>query len=658
MTTAEAAVAEGGAGHPACGAAGGSAVSPAEANPLEARRRAHRTMTRAWFDRLAPERAAWRARNHYYYEAIERLARAIIPPGAQVLELGCGIGDLLAAVRPSLGVGIDLSEGMVQVAQARHGTGRQPHPPRAPDAGAVAGQPEPCRLLFVCGDAHALPLRTTFDYVICSDLLGHLEDIQLVLARLHDVCTPQTKVLITYWNFVWQGVLALAERLGLKMPQRQENWLGRADVENLLLLTDFATLERGVALLCPKPVPLLAPALNRGLLRLPGMQHLALVNHWIVQPKPRPAAEPLSCSVIIPCRNEEGNIAACVARMPPLGTHTELIFVDGASTDRTRERILEQIEQYAGIKDIKLLDQVPDPLCPPPPEIAPFAATTDFAAARRAARSGSGACSAASTLSDGAPVTRAAAADRPGLDGAASRATSARPDQAGRGSAGEGQGERPVRMLRLGKGDAVRKGFAAASGDVLMILDADLTVPPEELPKFLEPIATGKADFVNGTRLVYPLEEQAMMFHRLLGNKFFSLLFTWLLGQSIKDTLCGTKVLRKRDYEVLAANRSYFGDFDPFGDFDLLFGAARLGLRIVEVPVRYRARTSGYSKVQVAQHAPLLLRMSWIGFKRLKLARWLRRGGPPWQRTPSASVGKLLVDPSSGASTQAHRPTA
>ncbi|HEX2036406.1 MAG TPA: glycosyltransferase family 2 protein [Chloroflexota bacterium] len=182
-------------------------------------------------------------------------------------------------------------------------------------------------------------------------------------------------------------------------------------------------------------------------------------------------------------------------------------------------------------------------------------------------------------------------------------------------------------MLRLGKGDAVRKGFAAARGDVLFILDADLTVPPEDLPKFLEPIATGKADFVNGTRLVYPLENEAMGPVNLFGNKFFSLVFTWLLGQRIKDTLCGTKVLRKRDYERLAANRSYFGDFDPFGDFDLLFGAARLGLRLVEVPVRYRRRTSGYSKVQVYKHGVLLLRMSLIGFRRLKLQRWLGRGG-------------------------------
>lgn len=184
-------------------------------------------------------------------------------------------------------------------------------------------------------------------------------------------------------------------------------------------------------------------------------------------------------------------------------------------------------------------------------------------------------------------------------------------------------------MLKLGKGDAVRKGFAAASGDVLFILDADLTVPPEDLPKFLEPIASGRAEFVNGTRLVYPLEDEAMGPINLVGNRFFSIVFSWLLGQPIKDTLCGTKVLRASDYRTLAANRSYFGDFDPFGDFDLLFGAARLGLRIIEVPVRYRRRTSGHSKVQVFKHGLLLLQMSVIGFRRLKLARWLGASVPP-----------------------------
>jgi glycosyltransferase involved in cell wall biosynthesis len=180
-------------------------------------------------------------------------------------------------------------------------------------------------------------------------------------------------------------------------------------------------------------------------------------------------------------------------------------------------------------------------------------------------------------------------------------------------------------MLAAGKGDAVRKGFAAASGDVLMILDADLTVPPEDLPRFYLALAEGKGEFINGSRLVYPMEDQAMRILNLFGNKFFSLVFTWLLGQRIKDTLCGTKVLRKIDYERIAAARKELGEFDPFGDFDLLFGAARIKLPIVEMPVRYRARVAGHTKVQPFKHGILLLEMCVIGFQQLKLRAWKQR---------------------------------
>ena len=533
--------------------------SPAIPDSPRAFHRAHRARVRrrvgAHFDRYARQRATWRERNRFYYRELERLALSEIPPGARVLELGCGIGDLLARVQPSFGLGIDVSDGMVREARRRH-----------------ADAMRRGTLHFLRADAHDLPLSptTTFDYVILSDLLGHLEDIQHVLERLHEVCAPGAKLLITYWNFAWQVPVVLAERFGLKMPQGAQNWLGMADVDNLLTLADFTAERRGTRLLLPSPIPVLAPLFNEALIRLPLLDLMGLTTFWVARPLPRPAAESLSCTVVIPCRNEEGNIPACIDRLPPLGTHTEIIFVDGASTDGTRDRILEQIERHPEL-DIKLIDQVP-----------------------RKDTSGK------DTSAPGSPVDTppSGAAPPPG---------------------------KQVRMLRLGKGDAVRKGFAAARCDVLFILDSDLTVPPEELPKFLDPIATRKAEFVNGTRLVYPQEDEAMMPIRYLGNKFASVVFTWLLGQPIKDTLCGTKVLRKRDYDRLAANRSYFGDFDPFGDFDLLFGAARLGLRIVEVPVRYRARTFGYSKVKVLEHSPLLLRMMLVGFQRLKLAPWLDR---------------------------------
>jgi hypothetical protein len=151
-----------------------------------------------------------------------------------------------------------------------------------------------------------------------------------------------------------------------------------------------------------------------------------------------------------------------------------------------------------------------------------------------------------------------------------------------------------------------------------MILDADLTVPPEDLPRFVEALTSGKGEFINGVRLVYPMERQAMQFLNLIGNKLFGLLFTWLLGQRVKDTLCGTKVLRRRDYELVAANRSYFGNFDPFGDFDLLFGAAKLNMKIVDLPIRYRERTYGDTNISRWRHGVLLLRMAAFAARRIK----------------------------------------
>ncbi len=170
----------------------------------------------------------------------------------------------------------------------------------------------------------------------------------------------------------------------------------------------------------------------------------------------------------------------------------------------------------------------------------------------------------------------------------------------------------------IGKADAIRAGFEKATGDILMILDADLTVPPEDLPRFYEALVSGTGEFINGVRLVYPMEKEAMRTLNFIGNKFFSLAFSWLLGQSIKDTLCGTKVLYKKDYELIAANRSYFGDFDPFGDFDLIFGAAKLNLKIVDLPIRYRERTYGSTNISRWKHGLLLLRMVVFAARRIK----------------------------------------
>ena len=253
-----------------------------------------------------------------------------------------------------------------------------------------------------------------------------------------------------------------------------------------------------------------------------------MANFVVARPIPLPDTRTPSVSVVIAARNESGHIDELIERIPEMGGGTEIVFVEGNSTDDTYEAIERAIANHPG-RNCKLLKQ-------------------------------------------------------PGK----------------------------------GKGDAVRTGFDAAEGDILMILDADITVPPEDLPRFYELIADGSAEFVNGVRLVYPMEGEAMRFANLLGNKFFSWAFSWLLGQSIRDTLCGTKVLRRSDYARIAANRAYFGDFDPFGDFDLLFGAAKLSLKIQEVPIRYRARRYGETNISRWKHGWLLLKMVAFAARRIK----------------------------------------
>ena len=344
-----------------------------------------------------------------------------------------------------------------------------------------------------------------------SDLLGDLLDIQETLDNVRSACHAKTRVVITYHSLLWEPLFRKAQSLGLKTPQMVHNWLAKPDIENFANLCDFELLRYDRRILLPRFIPLLSTLFNRLIAQLPIFNALCMVNIMVLKIKPRRAARPYSTSLVIPCRNERGNIRPAIERIPEFGKSQEIIFVDGHSTDGTVDEIKRVITDYPD-KDIKLYVQ-------------------------------------------------------------------------------EGRG----------KGDAVRLGFSKASKDILIILDADLTMPPDDLPKFFHALASGHGEFINGSRLVYPMEGQAMRPLNVIGNKFFSAALTWLLNQRLKDTLCGTKALFRTDYERLAAGRSYFGDFDPFGDFDLLFGAAKLNLKIVEVPIRYRDRSYGSTQYQSIQ---------------------------------------------------------
>jgi hypothetical protein len=385
-------------------------------------------------------------------------------------------------------------------------------------------------LRFIQADAHAFELDETFDVIVLSDLINDVWDVQTVLERAALVSNPRTRLIINTYSRLWEPLLSVAERLGLARPVLHQNWLTAYDVKGLLGLAGFETIRHWQEVLWPFDTPLLRGPFNRVLAHMWPTRHLDLTNFILARPKPFGLTQPElpSVSVIIPARNEAGNIPQVFQRVPRMGRATELVFVEGHSRDNTYEVIEQEIAAH------------PDWKC------------------------------------------------------------------------------QLWRQTGVGKGDAVRLGFAQATGEILMILDADLTMPPEDLPRYYQVLRSGQGEFVNGVRLVYPMEGEAMRFLNLVGNRFFSQVFSWLLSQPVKDTLCGTKALWKRDYDLIAANRAYFGDFDPFGDFDLLFGAARLNLKIVDLPIRYRERTYGSTNIHRWKHGWLLLKMAWFGLWRLK----------------------------------------
>lgn len=460
-----------------------------------------------WND-VARKRDAWRGLGGWYHRRLHEIYSFHVSPNQKILEVGCAEGHLLASLKSARGVGVDFSEEMICRA-------RKHYP----------------QLEFIRADAHDLSqLNETFDVIILSDLVNDLWDVQCVLEQLRPLCLAHTRLILNFYSRLWQLPLNIARRLKLAGPTLYQNWLTREDVHTLLRLADFEAVRVMQEILWPLPLGGFA---NRFLVRLWPFTEMALSNLVIARaarparPAGERAPEPV-VSIIVPARNESGNIKAIFERTPQMGRETELIFVEGHSKDDTYAAIEREIEAHPSTPSLLL------------------------------------------------------------------------------------------RQTGIGKADAVRLGFANARGDILMILDADLTVPPEDLPRFYEALVSGKGEFINGVRLVYPMEKEAMRPLNFLGNKFFSMAFSWLLGQPIKDTLCGTKVLWKKDYERIAANRSYFGDFDPFGDYDLIFGAAKLNRKIIDLPIRYRERTYGSTNISRWKHGLLLLRMVAFAARRIK----------------------------------------
>jgi ubiquinone/menaquinone biosynthesis C-methylase UbiE len=468
-----------------------------------------REEVRQCFKRYALEIGKRRQLRSGYFAELIRRYQFSVEPDAGILEIGVGTGDLLAALRPSRGVGVDICPEMLAIARKSHPE-LELYEAAAEDLSCVSG---------------------VFDYIVLSDLTVHIYDILAFLESLHRFCHARTRLIFNFHSRLWQPVLYALSLLGHHHKHYRTNWVTIEDLQNLLHLAGYEVVKTDRSTLLPARGWFLSAFANRILYRLPLINHLCLVN-WIVARDKVPLASvhERSVSVICPCRNEAGNIRAVIDRLPSFAGGVELIFVEGGSNDGTWETIEKEVHRSS----------------------------------------------------------------RRGLQ------------------------VKALKQSGKGKADAVRLGFSKATGDVLVILDADLSVPPEDLPTFVEVLAKGTGEFVNGSRLVYPMDERAMRFLNLIANKFFALVFSYILDQPVKDTLCGTKVLTRADYLHILKGRNYFGDFDPFGDFDLLFGAAKRGLKIVEIPVRYHERVYGQTNISRFRDGWTLIRMSWFGLKRFK----------------------------------------
>ena len=461
------------------------------------------------FDWVAENDAGPRKAQRSYHRQIQGLLRYHIPEGSRVLEWGSGPGELLEALKPSRGLGVDLSPKMVERAKAE--------------------RTDP-NLEFRQGDLMQEGVDEEFDAVVLDYLPGYLKDIHEAISNVRQSCHPRTRLYVLSLNYVWRPFLAVAKWFGMAMKQPESNWLSKTDLCNILELNGFEVLTRTAEQMFPFQIPLVTGFFNRFVVRLPFFRNFGMSNFIVARPVAKPRLEgDISCSVVVPARNESGNIRAALERIPELGKQTEIIFVEGNSADDTWEVIQKETAAYKGPHKIQILQQ-------------------------------------------------------------------------------------PSK----GKWDAVFAGFSVAKGDILVIQDGDLTAPPEDLPKFYEAVSEGRAEFANGCRLVYPMESEAMRFLNLLGNKFFAIALSFVLGQDFKDSLCGTKMMLRSDYERLLKRIRVLGDFDPFGDFNLLFGSAMLDLKIRDVLVRYRDRVYGDTNISRFRHGWILLKMTFFGLRKIK----------------------------------------
>ena len=466
------------------------------------------------FNLLANDRDKWIKKGGYFHSEDLRVIKEIIPSDSSVLEIGCGNGNLIGKLGVKKGVGVDISEKLIDLAKIKFP-----------------------KVQFYCDDIISenkkLLSEGKFDFILISDTVGYFQDIQKHLELIHCYCKRETRVIISYFSPIWQPILLLSEKIGLKMPNLNSPLFASSDLKNFLEISDYQTIKVEKKILFPLRFFGLGRLINRFIANLPLINHLCLRQYLISRStKFVKDNQYNSVSIIIPCKNEFGNIKTGLRRIEKFCKKMEIIFVEGNSSDNTWNEI-QSVMKDNEFKKKKF------------------------------------------TI-------------------------------------------RAFKQTSKGKKNAVFEGFDKANNEILMILDGDLTVKPEELIKFWDKISSGEAEFVNGTRLIYPMEKDAMRFLNYIANKIFSHLFSWILGQKYTDTLCGTKVISKKNYLRATQFTKDLQSLDPFGDFFLIFSSLRLNLKMIEIPIRYEPRAYGETQISRFRDGLKLIKMFIISFFKFK----------------------------------------
>jgi 2-polyprenyl-3-methyl-5-hydroxy-6-metoxy-1,4-benzoquinol methylase/uncharacterized protein (DUF433 family) len=449
-----------------------------------------------YFDSIGTSYARWRRHMGAYLDNTKEFLTRVVPENQKVLVVGCCTSEILASLRPSHGVALDVSPSLVRW--------------------MVKQNCDP-KLFYHCSLPENFESEDKFDYVILLNMVDHSQDLLYLVDSLKRFCHDDTVVIVSMLNPLWHRLVQWASRLRIRMPDFDRNLIASRALQMALEVKQFRVTDVFCRVLVPKRIPLVSGWVNQYLARLPLVNRLGFLQYVFAKAEPSLRKAKSSCTVIIPCYNEEENIEVCVRRVPQMGPRTEILVVNDGSEDHTAE-VVERLK-----------------------------------------------------------------------------------------------GEFPNLVLvtyekNRGKGQAVLEGIRRSTGEILMILDADMTVPPEELVEFYDAIESRTADFVSGTRFLYPMEKEAMRLANYFGNILFSKLVEWIVGSKCSDTLCGTKAMRKKDFENFRLEDS------AWGDFDLIFHAAKRKLKCVQVPVHYKSRVRGVSKMKAFT--------SGISFLKLCLRKW------------------------------------